>query len=159
MQSYKIDFMSKTLIMTAAFEKALNDPSSEEYKLYIQLQHDIKGLKLSRRTHKTPSKYHTASGEVFCCNQYKHLTYENMERFISSLPQSAELMKAYTYIKDCAALPQASRYAIVRRWFMTQFPNIRKDPLAYFNSSDLAVITNITPFVAASEIKEVERAS
>ena len=87
MESYKIDFMSKTLIMTAAFEKALNDPQSDEYKLYIQLQHDIAGLKVSRRTHKSPSKYRTASGEVFHCNQYKHLTYENMERFINALPQ------------------------------------------------------------------------
>jgi len=142
MNTYKIDFMSKTLIMTAAFEKALNDPSSEEYKLYIQLQHDIKGLKLSRRTHKTPSKYHTKSGEVFRCNQYKHLTYENMERFINALPQRNDLMNAYTYIKDCATLPQTSRYTAVRRWFMAQFPDIRKDPLYYLNH-DLEIITSM----------------
>lgn len=159
MQSYKIDFMSKTLIMTAAFEKALNDISSEEYKLYIQLQHDITGLKLSRRTHKTPSKYHTASGEVFRCNQYKHLTYKNMECFIKALPQSAELMKAYTYIKDCAALPQTSRYTAVRRWFMAQFPDIRKDPLAYLNNESLAIITSFTPFLCHVEEQETERAS
>ncbi len=154
MQSYKIDFMSKTLIMTAAFEKALNDTSSDEYKLYIQLQNDIKGLKLSRRTHKTPSKYHTASGEVFHCNQYKHLTYENMERFINALPQRAELMKAYTYIKDCAALPQTSRYTAVRRWFMAQFPDIRKDPL-YYLDHDLEIITSMatTDFLPSKKQK------
>ena len=55
MEQYKIDFMNKTLIVSAAFEKAMQDTESAEYKLFTTLQYDIKGLKVSRRTHKTPT--------------------------------------------------------------------------------------------------------
>lgn len=146
MENYKINLVNKTLIVTASFEKAMNDPTSDEYRLYIQLQHDIPGLKVSRRTHKSPSKYHSKSGEVFRCNQYKHLTYENMERFISLLPKRDELMEVYDYIRYGAGLVQTSCYAAVRRWFEAQFPDFRKNPLFYFNQ-DFKVITDIEPFI------------
>lgn len=35
--SYKIDFVNNILTMTKAFEDALNNPSSEEYKLVQQI--------------------------------------------------------------------------------------------------------------------------
>lgn len=92
MEQHKIDFVKKTLIVSAAFEKAMQDTESAEYRLFTTLQRDIKGLKVSRRTHKTPTKYRTASGEVFRCNPCKRLTYENMERFMNSLQQKDELM-------------------------------------------------------------------
>ena len=64
MENYKFNPVSKTLIVSATFEKAMNDPISEEYRLYIQLQHDIPGLKVARRTHKSPARYHNKSGDV-----------------------------------------------------------------------------------------------
>ena len=153
MENYKINFVSKTLIVTTAFEKAMNNPDSEEYKRYIQLQHDIPGLKVSRRTHKSPSKYKSKSGEVFRCNQYKHLTYENMEGFIKALPKQDELMKVYNYIRYDAGLVQTSCYAAVRRWFEAQFPDFRKNPLCYFNG-DFVIITDIEPIIKALQEKE-----
>lgn len=147
--NYKINPVTKTLIVTAAFEKAMNDPASPEYSLYIQLQHDIPGLKVSRRTHKSPIKYRTKSGEVFRCNQYKQLTYENMERFINLLPKRDELMEVYNYIRNGAGLVQTSRYAAVRRGVEAQFPNIRKNPLYYFNR-DFEVIKDIEPIIKAT---------
>ena len=149
MENYKIDLVSKTLIVTASFEKAMNDPASPEYALYIQLQRDIPGLKVSRRTHKSPIKYRTKSGEVFRCNQYKYLTYENMERFINLLPKRDELMEVYNYIRYGAGLVQTSCYAAVRRWFEAQFPNIRKNPLYYFNR-DFEIIKDIEPIIKAT---------
>lgn len=149
METYKINPVTKTLIVTAAFEKTMNDPASPEYALYIQLQRDIPGLKVSRRTHKSPTRYHTKSGEVFRCNQYKHLTYENMERFIDNLPKRDELMEVYNYIRYGAGLVQTSCYAAVRRWFEAQFPNIRKNPLYYFNR-DFEVIKDIEPIIKAT---------
>lgn len=146
MESYKINPITKTLIVSAAFEKAMNDPTCEAYALYVQLQHDIPGLKVSRRTHKSPTKYRNKSGEVFRCNQYKHLTYENMERFIKALPKRDELMEVYNYIRYGAGLVQTSCYAAVRRWFEAQFPDLRKNPLCYFNQ-DFKVITAIEPFI------------
>ncbi len=148
MESYKVNFVTKTLIVTTAFEKAMNNPESKEYQLYIQLQHDIPGLKVSRRTHKSPTKYHTKDGEVFCCNQYKNLTYENMERFIKALPKRDELMRVYNYIRYDAGLVQTSCYTAVRRWFTAQFPYIRKNPLYYLNQ-DFPVIIDIEPIIRA----------
>jgi len=146
MESYKINFATKTLIVTSAFEKAMNNnPKSEEYMLYVQLQHDIPGLKVSRRTHKSPTKYHTKDGEVFTCNQYKNLTYENMERFIKFLPKHDELMKVYKYIRYDAGLVQTSCYTAVRRWFTAY---IRKNPLYYLNQ-DFPVIMDIEPIIRA----------
>ena len=149
MENYKINFVSKTLIVTAAFEKAMNNPTSDAYRLYVQLQRDIPGLKVSRRTHKSPSKYHSKSGEVSYCHQYKHLTYENMERFIKALSKRDELMEVYNYIRYGAGLVQTSCYAAVRRWFEAQFPDFRKNPLFYFNQ-DFKVITAIEPFIRSA---------
>ena len=146
MKNYKFNPVSKTLILSATFAKAMNDPTSEEYQLYVQLQRDIPGLKVSLRTHKSPAKYHSKSGEVFRCNQYKHLTYENIERFIAALPQRDRLMEVYEYIRYGAGLVQTSCYAAVRRWFEAQFPDFRKNPLFYFNQ-DFKVITDIEPFI------------
>lgn len=155
MENYKIDLVSKTLIVTASFEKAMNDPASEEYRLYVQLQHDIPGLKVSRRTHKSPKKYRTKSGEVFQCNQYKNLTYENMERFISVLPKRDELMEVYNYIRYGAGLVQTNCYAAVRRWFEAQFPDFRKNPLCYYNS-DIRIFTNVEPIINAVKEETAE---
>ena len=152
MEKYKINLVSKTLIVTAAFEKAMNDPKSEEYERYIQLQHDIPGLKVSRRSHKSPTKYRNKSGEVFRCNQYKNLTYENMEGFINTLPKRDELMEVYNYIRYGAGLVQRSCYAAVRRWFEAQFPNFRENPLCYFNS-DFVIITDIEPIIKVVQEK------
>ena len=42
--TYKIDFVNNTLTMSKAFEEALNNPASEEYKLFLQLRADFPGL-------------------------------------------------------------------------------------------------------------------
>ena len=157
MENYKFNPVTKTLIVTAAFEKAMNNPTSEEYQRFIQLQHDIPGLKVSRRTHKSPTKYRTKKGETFRCNQFKNLTYENMEHFINALPdsKSAEVMKVYEYIRYGAGLVQTNAYKIVRKWFVAQFPDFRKNPLSYFNQ-DFEIITNIEPIIKAAK-EELER--
>ena len=41
--TYKIDFVNNTLTMSKAFEEALNNPNSEEYKLFLQLRADFPG--------------------------------------------------------------------------------------------------------------------
>ena len=156
MENYRINPVSKTLTISAAFEKAMSNPESEEYRYYVQLQRDIPGLKVSRRTHKSPTEYHTKSGDVFRCNQYKHLTYENMERFIKALPQSDELIKVYRFIRYDAGLVQTSCYTAVRRWFAAQFPNFRKNPIFYFNQ-DFPVIYDIWPIIKEVQEKSVKK--
>ena len=54
--TYKIDFVNNTLTMSKAFEEALNNPASEEYKLFLQLRADFPGLTIIRKTRRAPQE-------------------------------------------------------------------------------------------------------
>lgn len=149
MNGYKIDFAANTIIINADFAKAMNNPYSEEYKTITKIRKDFPAMEIVNRTHKTPTKYHTKSGEIFYCNQFKNLTYDHMESFINSLPENEELIKAYLFLKYAGALPQTSRYATVRRWFVAQFPEFRKNPLFYLYNP--VKIIDIKPFLQKEE--------
>lgn len=155
MKGYKIDFTASTITITADFAKKMNDPTSAEYKTISQIKKDFPQMKIINRTHATPRKYVSKStGEKFNCNQFKNLTYENMETFISGLPNAEQYMTAFNFLKDCGSLPLTSRYTAVRRWFVDQFPEFRKNPLFYLYN-EVSVI-NFTPYFerAKEESKE-----
>ncbi len=161
--SYKMDFASKTLTLTKAFADACADPNSKEYEILTRFQRDFPDLKIVRKTHKTPTKYHNANGETTRCNQFKHLTYENMERFMKSSKDNSEYLNVFYSLRDDMSLVQYNRYFIVRSWFAAQFPKYKEDPLFYVNNK-VDVITELAPFIAAAiaaranrkEKKEVE---
>ncbi len=132
MKNYRLDLMNKTLTITKAFEDAVATGEGTEYELYMKFQKEIPGLKVVRRTHKTPAKYKSKSGRVSHCNPSKNLTYKNMEDFILAIPDSEELWAAFHCLRDGGNNIQTNKYATVRRWFMEQFPNYRKTPLYYF---------------------------
>ena len=152
---YKVDFMAKTITITAECAERMNNPDTTEYKAIRQLCADFPAMKIVKRTHRTPRKYVSKStGEKFNCNQFKNLTYENMETFISGLPNAKQYMTAFNFLKDCGSLPLTSRYPAVRRWFVDQFPEFRKNPLFYLYN-EVSVI-NFTPYFerAKEESKE-----
>ena len=146
MNTYKVDFVANTITITAAFAKAMNDPTSAEYKIIAQIRKDFPEMEIIRKTHKTPSKYQTKTGEKFNCNQFKNLTYKNMETFIMGLPAAEAYMEEYLFLKNYAAEVQTNGYTIIRRWFVAQFPEFRKNPLAY--------LTNQPDVVSAAEVAE-----
>ena len=86
MNAYKLDFVSNVITITADFAKAMNNPDSEEYKTIAKIRRDFPEMEIVRKTHKTPTKYRTKDGKTFNCNQFKNLTYENMETFMMGLP-------------------------------------------------------------------------
>ena len=152
--SYKMDFASKTLTLTKAFSDACADPTSKEYAILTQFQRDFPDLKIVRKTHKTPAKYHNASGETTSRNQFKNLTYENMERFMNALPESeskVKVMEAYTFLHYGAGFVQANAYKTVRDWFVAQFPKFRSNPLFYI-SNEVKVI-DLTAFAEQAQQK------
>ncbi|MEE3492183.1 hypothetical protein [Ruminococcus sp.] len=152
MEKYKFDFTTKTLTITKAFvDKAITDPESDENKVILRFKNDFPDLRIKYRTHKTPSKYHTKSGEVYNCNQFKNLTYENMETFISALPNSDELMKNYAYLRYVVGKVQTNTYKLVREWFVAQFPKYRKDPLFYIQNE--VKVIDINDFTEQDEKK------
>ena len=155
MKGYTLSLSAKTLTITKAFEDAVSKGEGEAYDLYTKFMREIPGLTVVRKTHKTPTKYTSKStGEKFNCNQFKNLTYDNMEGFINGLPNSEDYLKAYNFIKNCGSLPLTSRYTAVRKWFVAQFPEFRKNPLFYLYNE--VKVVNIVPFIQEAQERAEE---
>ena len=135
MEKFVFDVISQTLTITAKFAKMMNDPQSDEYKLVQQFRKDFPNLTIAKKTHKSATHYTTKSGEKFNCNQFKNLTYDHMEKFINALPKSESYLREYTFVKDFASAIQTNGYTLVRKWFVAQFPEFRKNPLFYLSHS------------------------
>ena len=131
MERYRLDVVNKTLTITAGFEAKIQDFKSAEYNLYLRLMGEIPGLTIVRNTHKSPTHYTNHQGERFNCNQFKNLTYKNMEGFIESLPDHKEYKEQFVFLRDKASNIQTNRYKVVRNWFVAQFPQFRKNPMFY----------------------------
>ena len=139
MEKFNFNPTTRTLTITAKFAGMMNDPTSEEYQLVVQFQTDFPGLRISKRTHRTPTRYNTKSGETYNRNQFKDLTYERMEKFMSVLPQKEAYLTEYETVKAFAEVVKHNGYPIVRKWFVEQFPYYRKNPLFYLNNSPLVL--------------------
>ena len=139
MEKFSFDVVSQTLTITAKFAAMMNNPESEEYKLVAKFRNDFPNLRIAKRTHKSATHYTTKSGEKFNCNQFKNLTYKNMETFIMGLPAAEAYMNEYLFLKNYAAEVQTNGYTIIRRWFVAQFPDFRKNPLAYLTNQPAVV--------------------
>ena len=139
MEKFSFDVVSQTLTITAKFAKMMNDTQSDEYKLVSKFRTDFPNLTITRKTHKSATNYTTKSGEKFNCNQFKNLTYDRMEKFIKALPKSEGYLREYHFVKDFASAIQHNGYTLVRKWFVAQFPEFRKNPLFYLNHSPALV--------------------
>ena len=154
-KAYSVNYIDGTITVNSSFYEKLQDPTSEEYKLIKAIRADYPEMRIMNRTHKTPSKYTSKStGETFNCNQFKNLTYKNMEGFINGLPNSQDYLKAYNFIKNCGSLPLTSRYTAVRKWFVAQFPEFRKNPLFYLYNE--VKVVNIVPFIQEAQERAEE---
>ena len=131
MTGYKVDFVKNTITITADFAEKMQNPSNEEYQIVKAICADYPAMQIVKRTHKRPSKYTNKQGETFSCNQFKNLKYENMERFMAALPDNEAYLEQYSFLRYSAACVQTNRYALVRDWFIAQFPEFRKNPLFY----------------------------
>ena len=139
MEKYKLDVVSKTLTISKKFGKAIAEGEGEEYEFYTRLMQEIPGLTVVRKSHRTPTSYTSSSGEKFSCNQFKNLKYENMERFMAALPDNEVYFAEYSFLRYSAACIQTNRYALVRDWFIAQFPEFRKNPLFYLYNKPVLV--------------------
>ena len=138
MEKFSFDVVSQTLTITAKFDKMMNDTKSDEYKLVQRFRKDFPNLTIAKKTHKSATSYTTKSGEKFNCNQFKNLTYDRMEKFIAALPKNEGYLREYLFVKNFASAIQHNGYALVRKWFVAQFPEFRKNPLFYlYNSPEL----------------------
>ena len=94
-REYTIDFTERALTLSASFAAKANDPTSDEYALVCQFQHDFPSFRIVRKTHKTPTRYKNSDGSITERNKHNGLTYERMERFMSALPDGVDYLEAY----------------------------------------------------------------
>ena len=137
-KGYKLDIPNKTLTLTAAFCKAMNDPQSKEFKLYRQFVSDIPGLLVRQKSHNTPVKYRNSNGTVTKRNQFKGITYEHMDFFLNMLPDnenSKQIKDNYHTLRENAKGVCNSPYAAVGKWFLAQFPKYKTNPLSYLKEA------------------------
>ena len=149
-KGYKLDIPTKTLSLTAAFCKAMNDPQSKEYKLYRQFVSDIPGLSVKRKSHNTPVKYQNRNGTVTKRNQFKGVTFERIEFFLNMLPDNKntkQIKDNYQTLRENAKGVCNSPYAAVGKWFLAQSPKYKTNPLAYLK--EVVVPIDISSFLEA----------
>ena len=72
-----------------------------------------------------------------------------MKGFIEGLPNHEELLDAFNFLRYKASLVQTARYKVVREWFVTQFPEFRKNPLYYLNNN--VKVIDYAPFIKKSQ--------
>lgn len=71
---YKVDFVAKTITITAECAEKMNDPDTTEYRAIRQLCADFPAMKIVKRTHRTPRKYVSKSTGEKCGFQYVRKT-------------------------------------------------------------------------------------
>jgi hypothetical protein len=83
-----------------------------------------------------------------------------MEKFLSRIPNGADFQKEYECVKDFATDLNGNGYTMVRKWFVAQFPNFRKDPLFYLNKANSPELIGGLAFLNsesnAPDVDEVE---
>lgn len=110
MNSYKIDFINNTMTITKTFERAANNPYSEEYKLVQKIRADFPTMQLVRK----------ASPAAKGPNPYKGLTYAAMERYILR-EGSPKLISEFEMVRASSRF-ESNPYFLVRDWFVQRFP-------------------------------------
>ena len=135
MERYTFDAVSRTLVMSADFARALNDYNSAESKLYRRMLKEIPNLNVERKTHKRPTSYIGANGKRSSCYPTKKLSYERMEKYMGALPEGQKFLDEYNKLRDKLIEMGLTPYATVARWFMKQFPLYRENPLFYVKNS------------------------
>ena len=152
MKKYKFDAVNGTITITKDFADALQDPTSEEFALITLFRSNFPNLKIVHKTHKSPRKYTNKQGETFHCNQFKNLTYDNMENFIKALPNHDEYLTEFKFARYCASKLQTCGYVLVRKWFAAQFPKFRENPMFYLHEHP-----NLISFADIKEQAEAEK--
>ena len=110
MNSYKIDFINNTMTITKSFERAANNPYSEEYKLVQKIRADFPTIQLVLK----------AFTAVKQPNPYKGLTYAVMEQYIHSAGTD-DLMREFEMVRERSMIA-SNPYLLVRNWFIQRFP-------------------------------------
>lgn len=154
MKRYTFNPITRTLVMSADFARAISVVGSDEYNLFIQMRAEIPDLKVERKTHASPISYKgTNGGKRTSYYPTKKLTYERMEKFMNALPEGQKYLDKYHKLREKAKEMGVSAYAPCAHWFMEQFPEYRNNPLFYINEKNLPNVIDFTEFLKSIEEK------
>ena len=117
---YKFNHAEKMIIMNYKFSAAIEIIGSEEYEIFVKLRKDFPDYKFdtkSGRTQKAP-------------RPDKRLTYENMKKYIRSLPDSKKGIERF---ENVVAQSKAAKspYKFVSDWFKAEYPNYKDKPVFF----------------------------
>lgn len=137
--SYRVDFTTMTLTMTAEFADRAYDPTTEEYEILTRLQRDFPSLRVVRKIHRSPKTANPAKG----------LTYERMEKYINLHENADELLDLFQKVQSAGR-----GYPYVKAWFVKQFPHYNEVP--EFKNGKLRIVEPVEAPNAEEDTAEVE---
>ena len=143
----KIDFEKKQIIMDRTFKKNAENTNSEEYAHLQQVRKENPTSTLiTRQIKKNPKK-----------ETYAGLTYEYMTNYIL-LHETAETKKAVLaefnemiLISQCHA--KSKRYPVIKKWFLTKYPEIVKFGMPKDESKEENKVKEITATTQENEVE------
>lgn len=115
MKRYSIDYISNTMTLSTAFEKAANSPTSAEAHLIREIRKDFPTMVIVRSLHRS------------CHHPNNRLTYNNMKKYMAVYENSKELLSRFEQVRQLS-LKESNPYQFVLKWFKEQFPNFREIP-------------------------------
>jgi len=143
-KGFKLSLANKTLTITKEFEENYINGNAAECNIIARFRNEIPGLRIVRKTHSTPKVYKNKDGSKTSRNQFKNLTYEHIERFLNAIPNNEEYLNEYTFARYGASDLQINAYTLIRKWFVAQFPEYRKNPMFYlYNHPDVISFKSI----------------
>lgn len=105
----KINFAAKTIEVTKTFANKASNFGSEEYYTLRTAMSDLPDFTVAIKMTRKPRRTYI-----------KGLTYEYMESYISMTDEDGSLLK------DFQCLRQGCNYAVVKKWFITKFPEAQE---------------------------------
>ncbi len=112
-RGYYIDFSCDTVYLNYSFA----DAAEKDF-----LSPEAKRLRAIKKAFPSFEVVVKAGRKITTTRKTKRLTYENMEIYIGTMDNAAELLKAFETVKK-QSKKENSPYKYVRDWFETQFPN------------------------------------
>ena len=115
-RGYYIDFSCDTVYLNYSFAAA----AEKDF-----LSPEAKRLRAIKKAFPSFEVVVKAGRKITTTRKTKRLTYENMEGYIGTMDNAAELLKAFETVKQESKV-QKSPYKYVRDWFEAQFPNYKE---------------------------------
>ena len=115
-RGYYIDFSCDTVYLNYSFA----DAAEKDF-----LSPEAKRLRAIKKAFPSFEVVVKAGRKITTTRKTKRLTYENMEIYIGTMDNAAELLKAFETVKK-QSKKENSPYKYVRDWFETQFPNYKE---------------------------------